>query len=212
MRRSDAFTSASLPPTAMSKNAYKKKQEMLKIALDNVSMRNRIVSTPAYYRLKDCQEHMSNHKHLLQMHCEFPLVIEKGEDKPGSAYMTRNSSIQKPQSSNQPNTRDITTGETKERQFKISKNSNLGRLSSTSQSFFKKPESEPEIQPSKPKKVTFKKDSSKDSSNMSDKLSKSAMNNVLMTRHFLQNDVILIFEDVLQYDKQLYHCSLTKPK
>lgn len=211
-RGSDAYTSISLQPAQRGIHAYRKKQEMLKIALDNVSMRNRIVSTPAYYRLKDCKEHMNTHKHLLQMHCEYPLVLEKGEEKPQSSYNARTASAQIVNSSSNQSAREQQAVEAKQRQFKISKIGNHGRLSSTSEGFFKKPEEAPESPTIKHKHLVAAKPKFKTQVPPTEKPPKSSINSILMTRHFLHEDLILIFEDVLQHDGRLYHCSLTKPK
>lgn len=212
LRRTDGFASASLPSTSGSKQGYKKKQELLKITLDNVSMRNRIVNTSAYYRLKDCKQHMSNHKHLLQMHCEFPLVIEKPTDKPVSSYNPRSSTGNIGHIPEGGFGKDGTSEEPKHRKFKIAKVQPHSKLSSTGDNFFKKPDHHPEQMNEKPAANAAQTEPTKNILSQPEKVPKSVLNSVLMTRHFLHEDLILIYEDVLQHNGQMYHCSLTKPQ
>ena len=110
---------------------------MLKIALDNVSMRNRILDSTPYYKVKDYKEHMTNHKHLLQMHCEYPLILEKKSDKPHSSYAAKGTPIHASNVNLTNPDREDEPVELKSRQFKIGKGKELIKLNLTSEGLTK---------------------------------------------------------------------------
>ena len=211
-RRTDAFTSGSLPSTGKPRPEYKKRQQMLKIALDNVSMRNRILDCSAYYKVKDYKDHMATHKNLVQMHCEYPLILEKKSDKPSSSYVTRGSTAHLGSSTQITTQREGNSTDQKPRQFKISKGKDLSKSNLTSEGFFRDADKQPETETPKVINIASNRETPKRSQIQPEQIPKSTANAVLMTRHFLHDDIIIIYEDVVQLNKQLYHCSLTKPQ
>ena len=58
-------------------NSQKRKKEMLRITMDNITLMNRIQSMKSFYNPKEISRHNKRHQKLLELHCEFPMVIEK---------------------------------------------------------------------------------------------------------------------------------------
>lgn len=185
---------------------------MLRIALDNVSMRNRIIDCSAYYRVKDYKEHMLNHRHLVQMHSEYPLILEKKSEKPTSSYITKNTTQHQANATTSNNVKDVTIAEAKPKQFRVTKGRDSNRNNATSEGFYKESEARGALEPVQASNAFPKNNTSSKKLIPLEAIPNKTANAVLMTRHFLHEDVILIFEDVVELQREMYHCSLTKPQ
>jgi hypothetical protein len=58
-------------------NDGKRKREMLRITMDNLHLRDRIMGKTATYTQEDWMKHAKSHYDNLKMHCEFPVLIEQ---------------------------------------------------------------------------------------------------------------------------------------
>lgn len=196
----------------------KRKQKMLKETIENVNMLNRIKKVPAHYRVSDMRNHTLSHKQFLQMHCEYPLILEKPLQKPASAIL--NESVQpggKQASQESILLQDKSKTGTDNRPSALHK-------SPTKQTAETKAKEKPSEQQSaslagKPDPSEKKKPSTSTAPPMSrtervqpKREPKNTDSLLLMGRHFLKKDVIIIYENVISYKKKLYHCSATKEK
>lgn len=145
------------------------------------------------------------------MHSEYPLILEKKPEKPVSSYAAKSNSIGQLNPSNPNSSRKNTNTEQRPRNFKITKGRDPIKQSTTAEGFFKDGENQIDTEPTKSITITAKRETPKKTNFTPEQIPKSTASSVLMTRHFLHEDVILIFEDVVQLNKQMYHCCLTKP-
>lgn len=57
-------------------NCEKRKKEMLRISLDNLNLRDRILGMKSLYNQDQWRDHTRKHFHYLKIHCEYPVLIE----------------------------------------------------------------------------------------------------------------------------------------
>lgn len=62
------------PPRSL--NIQKRRREMMRITMDNISLMNRIQSMKSFYNPREIGKHNYKHQKLLEMHCEYPVVLE----------------------------------------------------------------------------------------------------------------------------------------
>lgn len=82
--------------TKFSLNNEKRKKEMMRITIENISLMRRITSMKSFYNPRSMTINNSKHIELVELHCEYPLILEKKERGQDSKY---NSSSVHPQSS-----------------------------------------------------------------------------------------------------------------
>lgn len=239
---------------------------MLRITIDNAVLNNRIGKAHAFYRKDDWMSHAQTHKKLLQMRCEYPLIIEKPIDQSetplsqtgygkfgfsSTSVGFRNTT--ESENAKERNASGLTEGKSTQettsldkkgsRSFKINKRA--GNMMATStDGFFTKARvgsqsnrqrqgeleggsvipyssmSGNEIMISDPNSVQPAGSALQDGSVMNPhdasngvvavQMKPSASSSVLMARHFLKEDLILIYEDVVQIKRHFFHCSMTK--
>lgn len=199
----------------------KRKQKVLKETIENVNMLNRIKKAPAHYRLADMRNHTLSHKQFLQMHCEYPLILEKPLPKPASAILNESAL---------PNTKQ----NSQESIMLLDKSKNPTDVRPSTQQ--KSPSKQPAESKGKEKHTeqqsaihivkTEQNHKKKQDMNPAAPVSRTGSNErmqpkkepkftdnlLLMGRHFLKKDLIIIYENVISYKKKLYHCTATKEK
>lgn len=240
---------------------------MLRITIDNAVLNNRIGKAHAFYRKDDWMNHAQAHKKILQMRCEYPLIIEKpldSNDTPISqtgygkfAFASTSSGFRNASESDfarEKNQSGLTEGRSLQetasldkkgsKSFKINKRVGalphaasegvlLKNRTGSQSNRQRHPETEGgssipfstmsgnEIMISDPNSVQVPTllahdasghrghDASMQGSSSPPKPAPQS-NSVLMARHFLKEDIILIYEDVVQIKRHFFHCSMTK--
>ena len=210
----------------------RRRKEMLKVMVENVTMRNRINRAPAHYRVSDMKVHTDSHKKFLQMHCEFPLVLEKPNPKPVSAIIGNleqapaanksqtNSAINNNSESVNPQVQmakrssdnSNSTLNVQSRAIGGDKSSEKSDMRQTPTEGFKKKNKTDYETTAQGKSKSSEREQQGETKPQNQTVQKKHDNLLVMSNHFLNKGLIVIYENVISYKKRHYHCSATKPK